>query len=59
MLSLYAGSLGNAKLITKINRVSFEDVIQNMNLGSVIHPKLITADMSQPLRPRDAEFRRQ
>jgi trk system potassium uptake protein TrkA len=45
MLSLYAGSLGNAKLITKINRVSFEDVIQNMNLGSVIHPKLITADM--------------
>jgi trk system potassium uptake protein TrkA len=45
MLSLYAGSLSSAKLITKINRVSFEDVIQNMNLGSVIHPKLITADM--------------
>lgn len=45
MLSLYAGSLGGAKLITKINRISFENVLQNMNIGSVIHPKLITADM--------------
>ncbi len=44
MLSLYAGSLSSAKLITKVNRISFEDVLQNMNIGSVIHPKLITAD---------------
>lgn len=44
MLSLYAGSLSKAKLITKINRVGFEDVIQQLNLGSVIYPKLITAD---------------
>ncbi len=44
MLSLYASSLSKGKMITKINRVAFEDVIQRLNLGSVIHPKLITAD---------------
>lgn len=44
MLSLYASSLSKAKLITKINRVGFEDVIQQLNLGSVIYPKMITAD---------------
>lgn len=45
MLSLYAASQSRAKLITKVNRLSFEDVIRSMNLGSVINPKLITADL--------------
>jgi len=44
MLSLYAASLSDTKLITKINRITFEDVINNLNLGSIIYPKLITAD---------------
>lgn len=44
MLSLYAASQSDAKLITKVNRISFEDVINSMNLGSIIYPKLITAD---------------
>ena len=44
MLSLYAASMTTAKLVTKINRIAFEDVIQKMNLGSIIYPKLITAD---------------
>lgn len=44
MLSLYAASLSDAKLITKINRIAFEDVISSLNLGSIIYPKLITAD---------------
>lgn len=44
MLSLYAASVSNTKLITKINRIAFEDVINQMNLGSIIYPKLITAD---------------
>lgn len=44
MLSLYASSLSKAKLITKINRIAFEEVIQQLNLGSIIYPKLITAD---------------
>lgn len=44
MLSLYAASQSKAKLITKINRIAFENVIDSMNLGSIIYPKLITAD---------------
>ncbi|MDO5416421.1 MAG: Trk system potassium transporter TrkA [Lachnospiraceae bacterium] len=44
MLSLYAGSKTSGKLITKVNRIAFEDVIDSLNLGSVIYPKLITAD---------------
>lgn len=44
MISLYAKSVSNAKVITKINRINFEDVISSLNLGSVINPKLISAD---------------
>lgn len=44
MLSLYAASVSKAKLVTKINRIAFEDVIQQLNLGSIIYPKLIAAD---------------
>ncbi|WP_349674165.1 Trk system potassium transporter TrkA [Lacrimispora sp.] len=44
MLSLYAASQSKAKLITKINRIAFENVIDSMNLGSIIYPKLITAE---------------
>ncbi len=44
MLSLYAASQSKAKLITKVNRIAFENIIDSMNLGSVIYPKLITAE---------------
>ena len=44
MLSLYAASQSRAKLITKVNRIAFENIINSMNLGSVIYPKLITAE---------------
>lgn len=44
MLSLYAGKLSNARLITKINRIAFENVTSEMNLGSVIYPKQIVAE---------------
>ena len=44
MLSLYAATVTKAKLVTKINRIAFEDVIQQLNLGSIISPKMITAD---------------
>ncbi len=44
MLSLFAGSVSKAKLVTKINRIAFEDVIQQLNLGSIIYPKMITAE---------------
>ena len=45
MLSLYVQSMNpHAKLITKINRIGFDNVVSRMELGSVINPKLISAD---------------
>lgn len=44
MLSLFAGNRSNAKLVTKINRITFDDVIDQLNLGSVISPKTTTAN---------------
>lgn len=44
MISLYARSVSDCKVITKINRITFEDVIKSLDLGSVVNPKLITAD---------------
>lgn len=44
MLTLYATTLTKAKLITKINRIAFEDAISHLNLGSIIYPKLLIAD---------------
>ena len=45
LLSLYAASQSRAKLITKVNKIAFENVINAMNLGSVIYPKMLTADI--------------
>ncbi len=45
MLALYAAKKTKAKLITKVNRTSFKDVVNSLNLGSVINPKLLTADL--------------
>ena len=44
LLSLYANDVSNAKTVTKINRSSFNPVINELNLGSIIYPRVITAD---------------
>ena len=44
MLTLHAKQVSNAKVVTKINRITFTKVINNLNLGSVIYPKYITAE---------------
>lgn len=44
MLSLHTKSCSNAKRITKINRISFNDVIDSLDLDTVIQPKNITTD---------------
>lgn len=44
MLTLHAKSVSNAKVITKINRITFSDVISQLDLGSVIYPKYITSE---------------
>ena len=45
LLSLYAKSVGAEKLVTKINRVDYDDVIKHLDLDSTIYPKSITADI--------------
>jgi trk system potassium uptake protein TrkA len=44
ILTLFAKSVSNAKVITKINRINFTDVISQLDLGSVLYPKYITAE---------------
>ena len=43
-LALYAKDNSNAKLVTKVNRIAFDELISLMDLGSLIYPKYITAD---------------
>lgn len=45
MLTLYAKQISNAKVITKINRLNFQNVISQLDLGSVLYPKYITSEM--------------
>ena len=44
LLTLFARRVSEAKTITKINRITFQDVINSLDLGSVIYPKYITAE---------------
>ncbi len=45
LLSLYAKSVGDAKLVTKINRVDYDGVVGHLDLDSTVYPKSITADI--------------
>ncbi len=44
MMSLYVGSMSEAKLITKVTRIPFTNVISQLNVGSVFFPVLIAAE---------------
>ena len=44
LLTLYAKRVPGLKTITKINRITFSDVIEGLELGSVVYPKHITAE---------------
>lgn len=44
LLTMYARQVSNAKVITKINRITFNDVISKLDLGSVVYPRFITAE---------------
>ena len=44
VLTLHAKQVSNAKVITKINRLGFSHVFNNMDLGSVIYPKFLTSE---------------
>ena len=44
LLTLYAKQVSQAKVITKINRITFSNVIDSLDLGSVLYPKYIIAE---------------
>lgn len=44
MLSLFVKSIAKAKLITKVHRIAYDEIINELDLGSVIYPKYITAE---------------
>ena len=44
LLSLFAKSKTNGKLITKINRISYDEVIGSLDLDTIVYPKNITAE---------------
>ncbi len=44
LLTLHAKRISSAKVITKINRIGFKEVIGHLDLGSVIYPRYITCE---------------
>ena len=44
LLALHVNASSKAKTVTKINRVSFQNVINKLDLGSIIYPRVTTAD---------------
>ncbi|MCH5266511.1 MAG: Trk system potassium transporter TrkA [Lachnospiraceae bacterium] len=44
MLTLHARQVSDAKVITRINRNTFHNVISSLDLGSVIYPQHITSE---------------
>ncbi len=44
MITLFAKSKSNGKLVTKINRIEYNEVISNLDLDTLIYPKNITAE---------------
>lgn len=45
ILSLYARSAAGIKTITKINRIAFDEVINTMDLDTIVNPKQLTAEV--------------
>ena len=43
-LSLFAQECSKAKVITKVDRMDFDEIIKRLDLGTLLHPKNITAD---------------
>ncbi len=45
LLSLYAKNVSSGKIITKINRSEYDDIVNHLDFDSSIYPKSITSDM--------------
>ena len=44
LLSLFAKSVSGGKVVTKINRIDFDSVIDHLDLDTIIYPKNLTSD---------------
>lgn len=44
LLTVHAKQISSAKLISKVNRLSFKDAINSLDLGSVIYPRYLTSE---------------
>ncbi len=44
MLALYAKSRSKVKVIAKVHRIAYDEIIESLNVGSIIYPKYITAE---------------
>lgn len=44
LLSLFARHVSKAKTVTKIHRIAYDEIIDGLELGSVLYPKYITAE---------------
>ena len=44
LLSLFAQANSQAKLVTKVTKIAFTEIINDLDIGSVIYPKHLTAD---------------
>ena len=44
LLALHVNATSKAKTVTKVNRISFQNVIDNLDIGSIIYPRVTTAD---------------
>ena len=44
LLTLFAKKHSHGKLVTKVNRLEFDDILAGLDLGSVVYPKYMTCD---------------
>lgn len=45
LLSIFAKKAGSRKVITKVNRIEYDNITSQLDLDSIVHPKNITADI--------------
>ena len=44
LMALHVNASSQAKTVTKVNRITFQNVIDKLDLGSIIYPRITTAD---------------
>ena len=45
LLSIFAKKSGSRKVVTKVNRIEYDNITSQLDLDSIVHPKNITADI--------------